>query len=505
MVAATLERWWFPRAWDETGLLASRLYFGDARAFLGYATAILNHETFDNGVPFHPPGWPMALALLLWLLGWSPNEPPDALTVKHITAVISGASVGAASYLAFRVAGRPAMVVTSFLGAFHFGHLVQAAAPNSEPLYGLLMITVLLQGLRFHPTAQSPRGGGPGSSRLSSAREAVVWGVLAGLTTLVRAEFALCALVLPFVYFSRSVARVNRTLALAALAFAITLTPTTVANWKTIGEFNRTRAERMPGPLPRFAPVTSYGAFNFANANHSAATGGFNFDLPSLMPETDAADPAAAEAIELAEAGVLDLSRPAVYRAYVDGYQMGMSWLLAHPVQAANLVVAKLAITLSLFDYGYLLDNVPAGLRGLRRPVDQIDLRFSFLTGLQFTLAIVGITLAWRQRSSLSLLVPVATMLVSTGAFFGYVRLGAAYLPVIWVLQSMAVTQLAARIYSPRTARPRALVAAALVGVLILLYEAASSTERRVLLMDGFVDEAGDLVEDQPVRIERVR
>jgi hypothetical protein len=140
----TLERWWFPAAWDETGLPASRFYFGDTRAFLAYATALAAAQPFDNGVPSHPPGWPLVLSLLYRVFGWSADLPPDPLLLKHIVAVISGASVGMAALVAYVLGGRGVMVVTSLLGIFHFGHIVQAAAPNSEPFYGLLMGLVLL-------------------------------------------------------------------------------------------------------------------------------------------------------------------------------------------------------------------------------------------------------------------------------------------------------------------------------------------------------------------------
>ena len=108
------------------------------------------------------------------------DSPPDPLTLKHVVAVMSGVSVGLTALLAFVLAGRGAMVIASFLGMFHFGHMVQAAAPNSEPLYGLApdrSVAMRRRCLRNRPH--------PGF--------AVGWGVLAGFTTIVRAEFALCA------------------------------------------------------------------------------------------------------------------------------------------------------------------------------------------------------------------------------------------------------------------------------------------------------------------------
>lgn len=491
-MAATLERWWFPRAWEESALLASRFYFGDARAYLSYAVALVEGETFDNGVPFHPPGWPLVLSLVFRALDWSSNSAPDPLTIKHVAAILSGASVGLTAALAFTLAGRGAMVIASFLGTFHFGHMVQAASPNSEPLYGLLMTSVLLCGVWCLRDR-------------SHVMLAAACGVLAGFTTLVRAEFALCVLLLAIAGIILGGRPARRSVACFVLGVVLALAPTTIVNWKSIDEFNRTRAARMPGPLPRFAPVTSYGAFNFANANHSAARGGFNFDLPSLMPPdgVDSADNR--EAADLSEAGFLDLSRPAVYRAFVDGYRLGTAWIVRHPIQALDLLRAKLSLTMSMFDYGYLLDNVPIAVRGTRRPVDQVDLGTSWLTVVHLGLALFGAVLACRQRWSILLLAPILTMLVSSALFFGYVRLGVAYLPVIWILQAMAISQLLRRVPVSEAMKRRALPAAAAAGVMLMLYEASVAGNGRVLMLDGVVDESGAFVEDQALEIERVR
>lgn len=480
MIAATLERWWFPQAWDETGLPASRFYFGDTRAFLDYAAALSAGARFDNGVPFHPPGWPLFLSVLFRLFGWSDNAPPDPLVLKHIAAVISGFSVGLAALLAHILGGRTAMMITSLLGIFHFGHLVQAAAPNSEPLYGLLIILVLMGAVR----PQTPGW---------------LLGLLAGFAALVRAEFLLCASLLAlWLAFDQAGARPYKRAALFTLGLVLALVPTTILNWRSIGEFNHTRAGRMPGPLSRFAPITSYGAFSFANANHERADGGFNWDLPSLEPSED-------EAARLLESGALDLARPPVYRAYVDGYAMGAAWMMSEPGAAITLLGKKLAITLSVFDYGYLLDNLPARLRGTRRPVDQIDLEMSWLTVAHAMLVGCGLWIAAATPATRVLLLPVITLLASSLLFFGYVRLGVAYLPVLWILQALAVSRiLAAMKLSAGGQRRLELTAAGLV-VLLLVVERSAAGRTRALIIDGLVDESGRLVEDQKMEIVRVK
>jgi hypothetical protein len=432
------------------------------------------------------------LSVVLRALGWSSDSPLDPLTIKHFVAVVSGVSVGLAALLAFVLAGRGAMVIVSLLGTFHFGHIVQAASPNSEPLYGLLLIGVLLCGvwcLRDRPH--------PGF--------AVGWGVLAGFTTIVRAEFALCVVLLAVTGVALGDRSARGSVACLLVGFVLALVPTTIVNWRTIDEFNQTRVGRMPGLLPRFAPVTSYGAFNFANANHSAARGGFNFDLPSLLPPDRTDNPDSREVADLTEAGLLDLSRPVVYDAYVHGYQMGLAWLARHPAQAISLLRSKLSITASMFDYGYLIDNMPVAVRGTRRPVDQIDLGTSWLTFVHLALAVFGAVLAYRSGWSILLLAPVVTMLVSSALFFGYVRLGVAYVPVVWILQAMAIDRFLQRVPASDRVQRRAMAAAAAFGVLLMLNEARVSGDTRVLMLDGMVDESGDLVEDQALQIDRVR
>jgi hypothetical protein len=162
-----------------------------------------------------------------------------------------------------------------------------------------------------------------------------VVGALAGFTTLVRAEFAICAGALAiWLAIDQDARQRYRRVALFAAGFVIVLLPTTILNWRSIDEFNRTRVGTMPGPLPRFAPVTSYGPFNFANANHEGADGAFNWNLPGVTPSDD-------EAAGILEQEQLDLARPAVYRAYVDGYSIGVRWIRSNPTGAMRLVLEQ--------------------------------------------------------------------------------------------------------------------------------------------------------------------
>jgi hypothetical protein len=127
------------------------------------------------------------------------------------------------------------------------------------------------------------------------------------------------------------------------------------------------------------------------------------------------------------------------------------------------------------------------------------------LTGVHIALVLYGSAIAIQNPRAIPLAAPILTLLLSTMMFFGYVRLGVAYMPVIWILQAMAIAQLLRRIPIPGVVRRRALGIAVVAALLLMLTEAAASRERRVIQWDGLVDENGHLVEDQAVDIERVR
>ncbi len=178
-LAAALERWWFSGAWGESGSLTSAFYFGDATRFLNYALAIVQGRSFDNGIPFHPPGWPLAIAAVMKIAG-AAAVPVGA--VKLLLACLSGLTVGMAVLLAYEMAGGGAMLAAALLGTFNFGHIVEGAVANSEALYGLLTAISMWAVWRWL------RGG---SGR--PAAWAALAGAAGGCAMLVRAEFLACA------------------------------------------------------------------------------------------------------------------------------------------------------------------------------------------------------------------------------------------------------------------------------------------------------------------------
>lgn len=502
-IVALLERLVFARAWSEASAPASAFYAGDARAFVAYATHLVEGRLFDNGVPFHPPGWPVALALFDLAARHTPvmSHPVDAAAVKGFVAVCSSLAVVLSALAANRVAGPVAMILVALLGSFHFGHLVQGTVPTSEALYSVLVGVVLV-------LAPAWLGG---SDLRSSRRRAAALGAAAAFGTLVRPEFALAAAGIGALRWrtrrlpradvrggfgaqGRAPASRGMDLAIYITVFALVLLPGTVWNWRNMTRFNAANSARLPGPLPRFAPVTSYGAFNFASANHSDADGGPNLDHPILAEVEDDAG--------VLDSGALDLAHPAVHRLYVDGWRIGLGWMLNEPRQAAALIARKLEMASGVFALGYLHGNVPAGIEGTRRRVDMLDPRTRWLWMPHVILIVAGAVASRRRTDLRPLLVIVLTLIASIALFYGYVRLAAAYLPAFWILQGAAMAVWVERWRGRLPVDGRRVVLGGFAVALVLLaleLRAAGHPQRPIL--EGPRDANGRLMQDETIEI----
>ncbi|MGE3188618.1 MAG: hypothetical protein AB7H88_12365 [Vicinamibacterales bacterium] len=484
-LAAVLERWWFPRAWAETTSVASAFYHGDVPAFVAFARAIAVGEPYDNGIPFHPPGWP-------WTLSWLVGLVTTAATLKLVAACLSGLTVGLAVLLAWRIAGRGAMLATALLGPFHFGHIVAGSTPNSEALYGLLVVASLVAAERWLTGAGD--GGDDAAARVTGWATAA--GALAGLAAVVRAEFLLGGLLLVAAGAWTGRARRWHPAVACAVAFGLVLLPPTVANWRSLSAFNAAHTDDFPGPLPRLALVTSYGAFNFAMANHERADGGPNRDHPLL-------DACSEQATDVLDSGGLELACPAAYRLYVDGYGIGLGWLLGHPLDAAALWWRKADMALGAFAQGYMADDVGAGVDGVRRRVDMLDPAGRLLLPVHLLLFAGGLYLLARGPRAWLLAVPLATLAASTLLFYGYVRLVIPYLPIVWICQGAALAALGAR-FTPAAWSRRAPAIVLAVGLGLLAVEGVRVGAPRAVTLDGPHLPDGSLAQDETLTVRRV-
>jgi hypothetical protein len=487
-IAAIAERWLFGRAWNESQSLTSVFYYGDAPRFVEYATAILRGRLFDNGIPFHPPGWPLVLAAFMRLCGALQHGDVvvPAGAVKMFIACLSGLTVGGAALLAYEISGCGAMLAVSVLGTFQFAHVVEGTVANSEALYGLCVIAALLAAWRWLTA-----GGG----------HWWLWAALAGVATgcamLVRAEFLAGVILIALVAWRARASRAS--IAAFLLAFVLALAPTTVWHSRTLKAFNVGHVGRVAGPLPQFAPVTSYGPFNFAMANHPDADGGPNRDHPML-------DRCNQETDERLSAGQLDLQCPAVYDLYVHGYTIGALWILNHPGAAVSLMGRKVGYTIGFLGHGYLIDDFGAGVDGVRRRVDLVDPADQWLLPVHLGLLVAGIWLLRRRQVAIGLLAaPLAALLGSTLLFYGYVRLGAAYLPVIWILEATALAAGLHRFAGKRWATPRTIAITMAVLFALLGFDAFRASLPRGVTLDGLRTPGGTLVQDETLTIHSER
>lgn len=87
--------------------------------------------------------------------------------------------------------------------------------------------------------------------------------------------------------------------------------------------------------------------------------------------------------------------------------------------------------------------------------------------------------------------------------YYGYVRLGLAYMPVVWVVQGAGLARLLGRVTPPSLASrgPAAALAASLA---LLAGEATRVTTARGATIDGPLGVDGAVVEDETVRVRRV-
>jgi hypothetical protein len=484
-IAAVAERWLFGRAWQESHTLTSAFYYGDAPRFVQYATAILQGHVFDNGIPFHPPGWPLVLAAFMRLCGAAHHGDivVPVTAVKLFIACLSGLTVGGAALLAYEMSGAGAMLAVSLIGTFQFGHIVEGTVANSEALYGLCIIATLLAAWQWLRPASDHRW-----------LWAALTGVGSGCAMLVRAEFLAGVIVVALIAWKAGTARTA--IAAFAIAVCLVLAPTTLWHWRTLDAFNVAHVGRVAGPLPRFAPVTSYGPFNFAMSNHADADGGPNRDHPML-------DQCNEEIDERLSAGELDLQCPAVYDLYVHGYTVGAEWMIEHPGAALALLGRKVEYTIGFLAHGYFIDDVGPGAEGTRRRVDLVDPADQWLAPIHLGLLAVGLALLWRRTPAVGLMAaPLVALLGSVLLFYGYVRLGAAYLPVIWILEGTAIAVGLRRLTGrPVTTRTVSVALAALV--VFLGIEAARSGTPRPLTLDGARTPAGTLIQDETLTVRR--
>ncbi len=453
-------------------------YEGDAETFHRFALSILAGQTYDGGIPFHPPLYPLFLAAAHALLG----NPAPGLVLRIAHGAVYALSVPLLWLWMRKHLPAGAALAGALLAAWSFGLAVISTAAVSEGLYLLLLLAGLLafDGLREAQEgsagATRPGGGGTGrrpAGRVSvAARRAIPLGVLGGLLALTRAEGLGWSLLLlaagglaawrarrlgsgevaalpPAVSSAVRAAAASPSSgtrsasrapvlpwAIALGALLLTLAPWTVRNAVVLSRANRLEATRHLDPLPTLVITTAYGPLNFALANHAGAPGYFTRRALTSGLRRD----------------VLDLTDPQHRDLFLHGYHRGWDWIRRHPGDFFSLAARKVALLARGLRLGWTQWDLPGGLKGTRYPVDLVTPDSGAAVPIHLALLLSG---AWllltgragggRGRRSGRVLLAVAggSVLFSIGvtvAFFGYARQS---LPTLALLCGVEGTALA--------------------------------------------------------------
>lgn len=457
----------------------SIFYEGDAEAFFTYAQSILAGLPYDNGIPFHPPLFPVVLAGLHGLLG----DPVPHGVLRAIFGLIS-AAIPALLYTTLRDRiGRGAAVAAALLASFSFALDGLGTASTSEGIAMLLVLAMVRIAIR----APFDSGGRP-------ERRALLLGLLAGLAALARAEGIAVGLLVFAAWCFAGRTRPPGTRLVPAAAWAagliLALAPWTIRNASSLTAWNDRVGRGIGVELPRFVPITAYGPLNFALANHDGASGGFSRSLLQSKREI----------------AVLDLADPEHARFFLHGTEIGLGWIASHPGGFALLAARKLEIASRALDLGWTPWNLPMGRSGTRLPVDLFAPAASGLRWLQIILIAAGAAVLWRRASARPavwvLAAPVAAILAATILFFGYVRLGALALPYLFAFEGAALAALGEKLplrWRARLGSRRAARIAIAAAVVVL---AAAALQERDYEATGTTDRpGGKLLRDAPMQI----
>jgi hypothetical protein len=475
-------------------------YEGDSETFHEYARALLNGRLYDNGIPFHPPGFAWVLTAVHTLVGaGSGNERVPYFAVKAVMALIGSLPVGLLYLLVRPYLGRAVALVSSLLCAWSFGLYVIGVAPVTEGTYlTVLLLCLLLWTRRFeHPLAAPDAVPGGWKSALGL-------GLLLGFLALIRAEAVLIAMLLVgtglITWLRRRSAAELRPWLLVAAGWALAVAPWAVRNASHMSEMNARLAGQLAEPLPTFVPLTIYGPVNLALANNPQATGTFSREFLASK----------------AQSGVLDLTDPQHLEFILHGNRLAWNWIRGNPGAFAHLVLAKWRLFFSAWTLGWTQWDWPGGLNGVRQPVDVFTPDSGAGWGLGLPLAFLGLICCLatpgpsRRWLSVVVLLTLAGM-ITTGLFFGYVRQGLLVLPFWLTLTAAALVWIGERLFKTTSGftllvvdPPRRLLQAlsGLAALLLILELSGMGANRNFQATGTTIPGQQYLDRDQPVHLQ---
>ena len=484
----------------------SIFYEGDSEAYFRFARAVLAGKPYDEGLPFHPPGFAYFLAGVHdWLGAGGQGASVPHMQVKIMLAAFSSLSVGLLYLLIRPYLGRTVAILSSLFAAYHFGLYVLALAPVTEGVYlTLLLATWLLftRGLSSAVTA-------PGVEPKDGVFVTVALGLMCGGLALTRAESMLLPFLLVFLCAlgwwlrrrdsaadSVPLSMACRPWILLLLTFGFAILPWTVRNHRALTELNQSYGDRLAEPIPTFVPITIYGPLNLALANNELADGTFSRDFMSSQKLQ----------------GNLDLEDPQHLDFILHGDRHARKWILENPSDFLGLVGKKWELVSRTLTMGWTQWNWPGGLDGLRRPVDIFTPESTVLRpflGIYLLIGAVLCAMAGPSSRRWLILVAAASAIgfISITMFYGYVRQGLLMLPLVFSFAGVTTAVLLDRgltvLRDRRSPSKQWLVGLGVVVLAMALLESSGrNADRNFEATGSTIPGSHKLNRDQPITLK---
>lgn len=247
-VGAVLRLWWATKAQEPTELRDPALYL-----LLGGQLADGNGYSYpgtEGGVTaYYPPGYPMVLGGLIWLLGPLPGELSAFDVAVGANVVLSLATIVLVFSLGRRLVDHRVGLAAAAIFALWPNLIIHTGLALTETLFMFLFVLMLLLALADREVARHP-----GRWRL------VTVGVLFGMTGLVRPVSFVIAPLFLLLWWPDGVRRAVRNVAIVGVATVALVIPWTVRN-----------AVQMDSPILLSA---NFGD-NFCIGNNPDANGGY--------------------------------------------------------------------------------------------------------------------------------------------------------------------------------------------------------------------------------------
>ncbi len=370
-------------------------FLGDAWAYHSLAKYIVSAKSF--GIPFHPPLVPGMLAGLYLLGGIS-------FFNAHILFLLIGAVIPVVyGKLAEKWTNSTVGLIVAWCLALSFGQMQLSAAVSAEAPAMLF----LGAGLLLITSQQQWRVGAGGA--------------LLGLAALSRVELLLFyALLFAAQYILKSTSPRKR------LTWAVTLFLVvfswSVRNWV----FFYRNIPNLPVSAQLF-PITMNGPFNFYIGNGPEASGSFRVLTSGDNPN--------------AETHILDVNDARQRKIILNGYQMGIEYILDHKQRWIPMAWRKVGFFFRGFSTGFFPGNLPFGFRGMQRKGDITIPERHWMGFFLSFLAIPGffILLKKNHQAAGIILLFLFAGLINTIVFFGLARQGIMQTPFLFLLDGVTL------------------------------------------------------------------